>query len=65
MQQTKTLHYYIKRALFKPCLCQGFNVALNKSDIGRLVAKLLHVVVQVPPSHFKLESKQNTLLHIT
>lgn len=51
------LHSNIIALLLSPSLCQLLNAAVNKSHIGCLETKFLHMVLKIGFSHFHLEKE--------
>ena len=51
------LHDDVTGPVLDARLLQGLDVSLDKTDVGLLVAKLLHVVVDVRPGHLQLEQR--------
>lgn len=57
------LHSNIVALLLGPSLCQLLNAAVNKSHIGCLETKFLHVVLKKGFSHFHLEKENYRFGH--
>lgn len=57
------LHSNIVALLLGPSLCQLLNAAMNKSHIGCLETKFLHVVLKIGFSYFHLEKENYRFGH--
>ena len=55
---TPILHDDVTGLVRDAGLLQGLDVTLDEGDVGLLVAKLLHVVVDVRPGHLQLEPQR-------
>ena len=55
---TPILHDDVAGLVRDAGLLQGLDVTLDERDVGLLVAKLLHVVVDVRPGHLQLEPQK-------
>ena len=58
---TNCSHNDVSGLLANPTPLQIFNVPLQEGDIWSTVAKLLHMVVNMLPGHFKLFNNKSTV----